>query len=474
MKRLLFAILLLPWTTAWAFTTNSPSYMTPLLPSVTLRPLLTVGDSVPRTSNLAQSFRLIGVPDGLGLSVDADGRHALWVNHELKKNDVSQPVAGEPLANGAFVSRLLFSKEGEIVSGDLAATTYFLNGQIWKGPAALFCSGFAAGSEAGFDRSFYFAGEEASGDQTADGKGGLAFAFTGGNAYALPQFGRYRKENVVAVPGSGLKTLVFGLEDGPKGLQSELYLYIGNKDLSSSDPLARNGLTGGKLYAFASTTGGRGDESKFRKTDPPIRGKWVPIDRPEDLTDVQLDAKAAESGAFRFDRIEDGTYDRNQNGVFYFVTTGGSIAENRRGRLYRLTFNPKDPLGGTMLLEILLEGDVGDGIASPDNIDMNAAGEMIILEDFTTGSFFEAFKRNPSVWLYRPASSEMPVRIAEVQSKFWESSGVIDASSLFGRGSWILDVQAHTIGSAEASKRQGLEGDAQLVEGGQILLMRTQ
>jgi hypothetical protein len=37
----------------------------------------------------------------------------------------------------------------------------------------------------------------------------------------------------------------------------------------------------------------------------------------------------------------------------------------------------------------------------------------------------------------------------------WESSGILDVSTYFGEGAWLVDVQAHTIG-----------------EGGQLLLLR--
>jgi hypothetical protein len=37
----------------------------------------------------------------------------------------------------------------------------------------------------------------------------------------------------------------------------------------------------------------------------------------------------------------------------------------------------------------------------------------------------------------------------------WESSGILDASRYFGEGSWLTDVQAHT-----------------LKEGGQLLLLK--
>lgn len=456
------------------FRSDDSPYLRALGPTVTVTPLLTVGESVPLTSNHSQTFRLIGIPDGMGIWREADGSVRLWVNHELGKNAVSQPIAGAPLHSGAFVSAFLLSGDSSsILSGDFAATTFFDGAKPWDGTPAKFCSGFLAGPEVGFDRPIYLTGEEAEGKESGDDQGGLGFAFVGGSAYALTELGRYKKENLVVVPGTGLKTVLFGLEDGPKGLQSELYLYIGRKDLSSSDALERNGLTGGTLYVFGAATGGKNDEATFRKTDRPVVGHWLPVPAAKKMTDSELASRVANMGAFRFDRIEDGTYDRNQTGVFYFVTTGGDIPENRKGRLYRLTFNPADPLKGPILLEILLEGDAGDGIVNPDNIDLNTAGEMILQEDFTAANLPELLKRNASIWLYRPDSGERPIRIAEVNGKSWESSGVIDASGVFGPGTWLINIQAHSIDSREASEKQNLSGDAQLVEGGQILLLRT-
>jgi uncharacterized repeat protein (TIGR01451 family) len=53
----------------------------------------------------------------------------------------------------------------------------------------------------------------------------------------------------------------------------------------------------------------------------------------------------------------------------------------------------------------------------------------------------------------------------------WETSGIIDASAIFGAGSWLLDVQAHTVDSLLASQLQGFSTDQKVVEGGQLLLM---
>ena len=53
----------------------------------------------------------------------------------------------------------------------------------------------------------------------------------------------------------------------------------------------------------------------------------------------------------------------------------------------------------------------------------------------------------------------------------WETSGIIDASAIYGVGNWLLDVQAHTVDSLMASQLQGFTTDQKVVEGGQLLLM---
>lgn len=477
------------------FLTNDPAYLKPLAPDVKITPLLTVGEGLPRTSNAAQAFRLVGIPDGLGWIKTPDGKVRLWVNHEISKKTVSQPVAGGSFQQGAFVSEYLMSLQPlGFLSGDLAATTIFqgAGNTPVSGVISNLCSGFLADERVGFDRPIYLTGEEDHGEDTFDGRGGQAFAFVNGTAFVLPDFGRFQKENLVVLPNTGLKTVVFGMEDGPHGLNSQLYLYIGQKNLSSTQPLERNGLVGGRLYAFASTKIEKTDESNFTKSDHALIGRWIPIPEAARWNDADLDERTRGNGSFNFDRIEDGTYDRNRPGVFYFVTTGGDIPANRKGRLYRLTIDPNDPLGKPTLLEILLAGDAGDPIVSPDNIDANAGDWMAITEDFTIANQQTRFSRQPSLWLYNLGSGSLR-RVAELNPEAadgkaptalsvfgdilmghaWEPSGVIDVSDLFGLGSWMLDVQAHDIDSRRASAMQNLSSDGYLVQGGQILLLTT-
>ena len=71
-------------------------------------------------------------------------------------------------------------------------------------------------------------------------------------AHALSKLGHFPRENTLVMHGTGKRTVILTTEDGPRTTDSQLYLYIGRKDRSSSDPLRRNGLDNGKLYALAS------------------------------------------------------------------------------------------------------------------------------------------------------------------------------------------------------------------------------
>src|SRR5262249_12171731 len=140
------------------------------------------------------------------------------------------------------------------------------------------------------------------------------------------------------------------------------------------------------------------------------------------------------------------------------------------------TLDVTNPAAGATLT-VLLEGDKGDPFQNPDNIDSNAQGQLILCEDPN----FAPTGRDSSVWLYDTTSGAL-VRIAAIDRATaaasippalgndvgtpgsWETSGVIDASALYGPGTWLIDVQAHTI-----QRNNLLVGK----EGGQLLLLDT-
>jgi len=66
------------------FITSITPYTVPVSADYDIIPLLSVGDRVPRTSNPAQQYQMVGVPDGLGACRNADGTVSVYMNHEVR------------------------------------------------------------------------------------------------------------------------------------------------------------------------------------------------------------------------------------------------------------------------------------------------------------------------------------------------------------------------------------------------------
>src|SRR6266511_1313345 len=241
--------------------------------------ILSAGDVVPETGNGSAQYRMVGIPDGLGVLRRAKGVR-VFMNHELTQSTVSEPRVGEPQQRGAFVSEWRLNKRGEVVSGRRAFDTVYQDNTL-VGPAAdtgnstpafgRFCSAFLAGGRVGFDRPIFFANEEA-GPETGvttpsfDAKGSQSIAIFNGQAHALSKLGHFPKENTLVMRGTGNRTIILSTEDGPRTPDSQLYLYVGRKHRESSNPLRRNGLDNGKLYVFASDDA-RDDENQLLQGD---------------------------------------------------------------------------------------------------------------------------------------------------------------------------------------------------------------
>ncbi len=453
----------------------APAYAAPADGRAALEILATCGQTFPEGA-----YRFPGVPDGMGW-FSRDGKTTLFVNHEWPK---AAGLPEGPLASGARISELTI--EGGQVTGGRPAIR-----EVWLGEPAVraengkvaiakLCSAYLAGEREGFDPPMFLAGEETSGKDTCDGRGGQAFGLAGGALYALPKLGRAPWENLVVLPGTGAMTAVVGLEDPPAtgdGLHAELYLYVGAKDKASADPAARNGLRGGKLFTFVPRDPAQASEAAVKEKGKAVPGRWVEMD--STLPDEALDTAAVAAGAFRFVRIEDGAPDPSHPGTLYFTTTGRPGSANPLGRAWKLEVDPTDPAaGGT--ISIVLDGT--EGIVSPDNVDVNAHGELAICEDPVPSLESLGLKRDTSVWIYEIATAKL-TRVAEVsraaatahwlaadpaknllgkgddKAGGWEFSGIVDAEGLFGRGAWLVNVQAHSL----------LSKDPGLNQGGQIL-----
>jgi secreted PhoX family phosphatase len=269
-------------------------------------------------------------------------------------------------------------------------------------------------------------------------------------------------------------------------------MYVGKKDRSANaSVLARNGLDNGKLYVFRSLDTARNSERTF--TSGSVTGEWVEIPNVGSLSDVQLEAASDAVGAMTFVRPEDGAFNPNNPNEFFFDTTGSSSGAddgvNELGRLYSLRLNPDDPLKPARL-SIVYNADMvvaagGDIAISPDNIGVSGR-YLMINEDGTTESrvVMAAKGRDGSIWRFdlvkRPGQAvgvdaSTATRVAQLDPPgrdgvavgpgVWETSGIIDASALFGADSWLSDVQAHPPTTAPG-------GATVTVEDGQLFLMR--
>ncbi|MGH3127358.1 MAG: alkaline phosphatase PhoX [Gaiellaceae bacterium] len=479
--------------------------------------LFSVNDQVPVLGGAPGAmYRMVGIPDGLGAHSNGNGTSTLFMNHELTFTALSEPYVGGTWKNeGALVSKWILDADGDPIAGKRAYDKAYL-GDTLIGDAATndpsnptrafgrFCSGSLAGSEHGFDRPIYFANEEQAGTSTFDGKGGLAVAIFENNgvgeAHGLPGLGRFAWENSLVQRNTGARTVIMSMEDGPSNQDprndnSQLYMYVGTKSTSGT-VLQTNGLVGGTLYVFRSKN--KNQNSEFEVRNGTLAGEWVALPGAGGMTDVQLEAAADAAGAMVFARPEDGAFNPVKDDEYFFVTTGdvptsgpeqGNYLGNSLGRLYSLKLNPSDPTRDATLSvvynadEIIAAG--GDIAISPDNMD--ASSEYVMINEDGTGPsrpVMAAKGRDGSIWRFdlKPSGGvdvSSAIRIAEldppgrsgsppdpvVNPGIWETSGIIDASHLFGPDTWLSDVQAHLPTPAPG-------GTTVTVEDGQLFLLR--
>lgn len=363
----------------------------------------------------------------------------------------------------------------------------------------------------------YLTGEETS---TAFGHphGGTYWALdtSNGDFWALPDFGRGSWENAALVDTGNTSQVAFLLGDDAEG--RPLYLYVGTKDASpSANFIQRNGLSGGQLYVWKASNGNTTPQ-QFNGSGSFRTGTWVAInaknaaaagttghDAAGYKNDTTLKTEAISLGAFLFSRPEDLATSPTDGSMVAFASTG-------RGNLY-----PLDNWGDTYVLDIdftagvptsgflriVYSGDdAGDGqfmspeegLRCPDNLDWADDGTLYVQEDQSnqTGSFGAAGFET-SIWkltLAGDLSDGNPTNIVAQATRIaqtdrstvlplgstdgntgdfgnWESSGIIDVSSLFGEAPgelFLFDVQAHSV-------TNGLIASKNLYEGGQLCFL---
>ena len=137
------------------------------------------------------------------------------MNHELTVSTLSEPVVGDPLNRGAFVSKLTLDARRQRRSRASGPTTGSTTrtrssarraevGNTTRGRSRASAPARSRAREHGFDRHIYFTNEEeGTPANTFDGEGGLAVAIFDNNLHTLPKLGRFAWENTLVQPKHG-------------------------------------------------------------------------------------------------------------------------------------------------------------------------------------------------------------------------------------------------------------------------------
>lgn len=507
--------------------TTEDSYFAPAAGTdFSFTPLVTVGDLVPMTGATAgEEFRFTGIPDAMGIDRDrVTGERVLYVAHEFPNSVTTQPIPGAAKQlKGAYVSRFSLDADGSVIDAGLAHDTIILNhegGTKIDNPDedsstafSRFCSGSFSGRLQGLDRPFFFTNEE-SGlgsvyDNDPEGGGALSVAVVDGKMHTLPALGRIARETTLVQPRRDRNTVVISTEDA--GYPSYVYMFVGEKSRTSTDPIAKNGLAAGKTYVLAATGAAANPDLQANNstlTQPgaenAISIEWVEIPNAETLNSNELKVAADSFGGFAFERVEDCEFDPAKPTRSLFVGATGGGGANTLGRLYEVTMDPVNPtaagkLGLVYNAELVAKpggtytgvrfgryftanggpqtkgsysgGDVTAGSDFPVSIDNIAVSKdfIVVCEDRNSpaDAIFAQYNRNGGVWTLDrnnnlAAKLQATFNYSYVEARDnhtpltagrWECSGVIDTSSVFGEGTFVINIQAHdqTVSVLDAS-----------------------
>jgi hypothetical protein len=417
--------------------TAKPPYLVPTAPGVVVDPILSTSDIVPEGQT--PPYQMSGIPDGLGAYSNRGGRgddddrgkrrsdtYTVVMNHEM--GTAFQGTPPTPGVN-ARISRLRIDRATNSV---LSARYLFTGNEGFE----RFCSSTLQVING---TPWYFTGEE----ELNGPHNGSSIALNAetGEWFETRHFGLFQHENIV--PTKLSKWFFLSTDDDFRaGQDAYLYAYIAKsfKAGISGDPAK------GSLHVWKADNAL--DSTQIQKGQT-LTGRFVPISQAENATDVTLKNAAAARGAFKFDRLEDAALYERVKGRYYFTDTG-KAPRTVRGRLYQFDVKRSNPTRAS--LKVVLDGDKGDDIYNPDNIDTSARA-VVIQEDRES-----PFRGPPGppvadsghnrVMVYDIASGTLQ-SVARVDTTpplrpgQWESSGVINAFHILGEGWWLTDVQAH-------------------------------
>ncbi len=480
--------------------TSTSPYVLPVADGVSITSILTVGDD-----GAAQNgYEMVGIPDGLGITRQ-HGKVVVYMNNELRD---TQGIVRRHGQVGSFVSRWVINprtlnvKHGadlidpgtgywDYPNGDLVTTgARFADLTPQSAAFSRFCSGtlsdpsilFDARSGKGYRGQIWFANEE-------NGDNGRVFAVTSdGTATALPRHGLAGWENNVPAANRSRTTLVIGNEDGP-GDGSQLWAYVGNKQ-RRGDVLAKAGLADGLVHVIRSDDPAIATDADWRAAHPVGSSAAVSMANiPWSQTGAAQNEQAKAIG-LNLNRIEDGQWDPTSPNDYYFLTTEGGERDGTGldardgGGLWRLSFkNIERPSQGATLT-LLLDGSEPIGadepkMNKPDNLGIDGYGNILIQEDPGGNNHLArivAYRIDDGALgvvarfdeeLFGPGANDDPERLTIDE----ESSGIIDAERLLGRGMFLFDAQVHTAKNLPAGTGPGTVQE--YVENGQLLALRV-
>ena len=475
------------------FLTSQGAFLTPVAPGATVKPIITVGETLP------SGYRFESIPDGI--SVQRQGPYVrTWVNHETSL--VPFPAGISDFTNSLLSELTLRWNTAAVLRGEFVIP----NDANYQ----RFCSNFLVGPEQGFDRKLVLTGEEATdfvnrtGLAWPPGPGAeqagvvAAYDIRTGAYKTIYGMGRLNHENNVGLEGYGYP-VVLTTDDTftSNPAQSQLYSYIAaNADAVWNDT--------GDLYGFVSDNAAVNDYYDFPiGSTMSVSGKFVKIPKAAAVGDQTALENASDAlNVFQFVRLEDVAYDKRpgMENVVYVADTGrGATSEggnpftSSNGRVWKFVLDKKDPTK-VLSLSILIEGDDApvktlDEVHQPDNLETTEGG-LLITEDPGSSQQFAWNSIEPNattarVWRYdlvtgtksvvlkvNQAADEGPTDVDPTTTPgnlgAWEASGIIDTSKVFGPDTFLIDVQAGTL-IIDREVRGGIAFER---EGGQLLLVR--
>ncbi|MGD1716909.1 hypothetical protein [Dapis sp. BLCC M172] len=415
----------------------------------------------------------------------------------------------------------IINRNGEVVD-DISDIEF---GGLNRFCSSIYVEGNQFASGSGIVDNIYFTGEETFGGTE------FALDIENNTLHAVPWLGRAGWENITQVDTGDADEVGILVGDDREAAPLLLYVGE-KDTTEGAGFLERNGLADGSLYVWVpdaelGDTEGENDPDSnpdpagFNGTGNSESGTFVEIDyyRPEEAgtaedtdgdgsiqdelgydemgfaTQTQQDLLAEEAGAFQFSRPEDVATNPADGTEAVLASTGrsGRFPDDIWGITYSVDMEFSDSEIAADLT-ILYDGDDAGagqfahpdfGVRSPDNLDWADDGYIYINEDRSTGEFGQTSGEEASIWKLDPTTGEL-IRVAQMDRSAvpgepipqtdgdpddigdWESSGILDVSSLFDQEPgelFLFDVQAHSL-------RDGVIAEENLVQGGQLAFLQ--